>query len=333
MLNATVSKDGHYDDTDRGNRALLLDRLAIVQREAGKISDAIATYDQMAALGGDLQVHSFEAKIDAYRDARQYSQALKVAEDAAKQLPSNHELQLIYAGQLADAGKLDEAIKIADAQLNGTPDDKFVHYTLFDINQRARRWKEASSALDKAEAIATEPGDKINVDLSRGLLADRQKLYDQAEIEYRKALAIDPQNTFKQNATIQNDLGYMLAERGIKLEEAVAMLKKAVDYDPQNFAFLDSLAWAYYKQGQYALAEDYERKAVLRMNTDPALLDHLGEIYAKTGKLQLAIAQWEKALKSYAASLPPEADPADVDKLQHKLEGARVRLAHAGTPR
>jgi hypothetical protein len=61
-------------------------------------------------------------------------------------------------------------------------------------------------------------------------------------------------------------------------------------------------------------------------------LDHLGEIYAKTGKLQLAIGQWEKALKMYAASLPPEADPADVDKLQHKLEGARVRLAHAGTP-
>jgi tetratricopeptide (TPR) repeat protein len=203
-----------------------------------------------------------------------------------------------------------------------------VDYTLFDINQRARRWKEASSALDKAEAIATKPEDKINVDLSRGMLADRQKLYDQAEIEYRKGLAIDPQN-----ASIQNDLGYMLAERGIKLDEAVAMLKKAVDFDPQNYAYLDSLAWAYYKQGQYALAEDYERKAVMRLSTDPALLDHLGEIYAKTGKLQMAITQWEKALKAYAASLPPEADPADVEKLQHKLEGARVRLAHAGTPR
>jgi len=328
LIAATASKDGHYADPDRGNRALLLERLGIVQREAGKTVDAIATFDQMGTLGPEIQVRALEFKVDTYRDAHQYPEALKVAADAAKQLPANHDIQLTYASQLADAGKLDEAIKICEAQLAGTPDDKTVYLTLFDINQRARRWKEASAALDKAEAIATAPGDKINVDLSRGMLADRQKLYDQAEIEYRKGLAINPQN-----ATIQNDLGYMLAERGIKLDEAVTMLKKAVDFDPQNYAFLDSLAWAYYKQGQYALAEDYERKAVQRMAYDPALLDHLGEIYAKTGKLQLAIGQWEKALKMYAVSLPPEADPSDVEKLQHKLEGARVRLAHAGTPR
>jgi tetratricopeptide (TPR) repeat protein len=328
LLTATASKDGQYSDADRGNRALFLERLGIVQRESGKTDEAIATFDQMSVLGGELATRAIEYKIDTYRDARQYPKALKVAEDAANAMHLNHEIQLTYASQLADAGRLDEAIKIAEAQLTGTPDDKFVDYTLFDINQRARRWKEASSALDKAEAIATKPEDKINVDLSRGMLADRQKLYDQAEIEYRKGLAIDPQN-----ASIQNDLGYMLAERGIKLDEAVAMLKKAVDFDPQNYAYLDSLAWAYYKQGQYALAEDYERKAVMRLSTDPALLDHLGEIYAKTGKLQMAITQWEKALKAYAASLPPEADPADVEKLQHKLEGARVRLAHAGTPR
>jgi len=328
LLAATASKDGQYADADRGNRALFLERLGIVDREAGKTADAIAAFDQMAALGGEFQTRAFEFKIDTYRDAHQYPEALKVAADAVKQLPTNHELQLTYASQLADAGKLDEAIKVSQAQLNGTPDDKFVFFTLFDINQRARRWKEASAALDKAEVIATESTDKINVDLSRGMLADRQKLYDQAEIEYRKGLALDPQN-----ATIQNDLGYMLAERGVKLDEATTMLKKAVDFDPQNYAFLDSLAWAYYKQGQYALAEEYERKAVLRMAYDPALLDHLGEIYAKSGKLQLAIGQWEKALKMYSASLPPEADPTDIDKLQHKLEGARVRLAHAGTPR
>jgi len=327
LLTSSTSKDGKYTDADLKNRALFLERLGIVNREAGKTADAIAAFDQMATLGDEFQTRAIEYKIDTYRDAHQYSEALKAVEAAVKLLPTNHELQLSYASQLADSGKIDDAIKVAQAQLNGTPDDKFVYYTLFDINQRARRWKDSSSALDKAEAIATKPEDKLNVDLSRGMLADRQKLYDQAEIEYRKGLALDPQN-----ATIQNDLGYMLAERGIKLDEAVAMLKKAVDFDPQNYAFLDSLAWAYYKQGQYALAEDYERKAVQRMAFDPALLDHLGEIYSKTGKLQLAIGQWEKALKMYAVSLTPEADPADVEKLQHKLEGARVRLAHAGTP-
>ena len=143
---------------------------------------------------------------------------------------------------------------------------------------------------------------------------------------FRKGLAIDPEN-----ASIQNDLGYMYSERGIKLDEAVTMLKKAVASDPRNYAFLDSLAWAYYKQGQYTMAEDYERKAALRMTTDPTVLDHLGEIEAKTGKLQQAIVDWQKSLQEYATSLAPEADPADVSKVQHKLEGARVRLAHSGT--
>jgi tetratricopeptide (TPR) repeat protein len=125
-------------------------------------------------------------------------------------------------------------------------------------------------------------------------------------------------------------MAYMFADRGIKLNEAVAMLKKCVTYDPQNYAYLDSLAWAYYKQGQYALAEDEERKALQRMGNDPTVLDHMGEIEAKEGKLPQAISEWQKSLSAYSTSLSPEADPADVAKVQHKLEGARVRLAHAG---
>jgi tetratricopeptide (TPR) repeat protein len=122
----------------------------------------------------------------------------------------------------------------------------------------------------------------------------------------------------------------MYADRGIKLDEAIAMLKKAVAFDPSRYEYLDSLAWAYFKQGQYALAEDFERKAVVRMSNDATVLDHLAEIEAKNGKLQQAAADWQRSLQSYATSLPPEADPADVAKVQRKLEGARVRLAHTG---
>jgi tetratricopeptide (TPR) repeat protein len=169
------------------------------------------------------------------------------------------------------------------------------------------------------------PDDKVNLYYYRGDAALREKLYDEAELDFRKGLALDPEN-----ASIENDLGYMYADRGVKLDEAVTMLKKAVNSDPQNYAFLDSLAWAYYKQGQYALAEDYERRASQRMTSDPTLLDHLGEIEAKNGKLQQAIADWDKSLQAYSTSLGADADPADVARVQHKLESARVRLAHAG---
>ncbi len=328
LLTATLPPDGKYTDGDKSNRALFLDRLAIVDREANHTDDAVAAYKEMQQLGGDYQARGANGVVDAYRDAHNWKAAFDAAAAAAKAMPTNHDLQLTYARQLADSGKVDEGLKLANAQLSGTPDDRDVYFTIADMNVRDKRWKEASEILDKAEALATKPEEKAFVAYYRGTVAERQKLFDQAEIEFRKGLQLSPDF-----APIQNYLGYMLAERGQKLDEAVAMLKKAVTFDPQNGAYLDSLAWAYYKQGQYAMAEDYERKAALRMSNDPTVLDHLGEINAKTGKLSLAIDEWQKSLAQYATSLPPEADPADVAKVEHKLESARVKLAHVSTPK
>jgi tetratricopeptide (TPR) repeat protein len=328
LLTATLPADGKYTDADRSNRALFLDRLAIVQREANHTDEAVATYKEMQQLGGDYQARGAGGIVDAYRDAHNWKAALDAAAAAAKAMPTNHDIQLTYARQLADSGKVDEGLKLANAQLSGTPDDRDVFFTIADMNVRDKRWKDASEVLDKADALATKPEEKAFVAYYRGTVAERQKLFDQAEIEFRKGLQLSPDF-----APIENYLGYMLAERGQKLDEAVTMLKKVVTFDPQNGAYLDSLAWAYYKQGQYALAEDYERKAALRMSNDPTVLDHLGEINAKTGKLSLAIDEWQRSLTQYATSLPPEADPADVAKVQHKLENARVKLAHVNTPK
>ncbi len=162
-------------------------------------------------------------------------------------MPADHDAQLTYAVQLADAGKLDEGIKLAQKQLTGAPDDREVYFDLAEMDVRAKRWKDASHAFDQAAALAIKPDDKVILYYYRGDAALREKLYDEAELDFRRGLAIDPDN-----ASIENDLGYMYADRGIKLDDAVTMLKKAVASDPQNYAFLDSLAWAYYKQGQYA---------------------------------------------------------------------------------
>ena len=328
LLTATLPANGKYTDADRSNRALFLDRLAIVDREANRTDDAVAAYKEMGQLGGDYQARGAEGVVDAYRDAHNWKAALDAAAAAAKAMPTNHDIQLTYARQLADSGKVDEGLKLASAQLTGTPDDRDVYFTIADIDVRDKRWRDASEILDKAEALATKPEEKAFVAYYRGTVAERQKLFDQAEIEFRKGLQFAPDF-----APIENYLGYMLAERGQKLDEAVTMLKKAVTFDPQNGAYLDSLAWAYYKQGQYALAEDFERKAAVRMSNDPTVLDHLGEIDAKTGKLPQAIDEWQRSLQQYATSLAPEADPADVAKVQHKLESARVKLAHVNTPK
>jgi tetratricopeptide (TPR) repeat protein len=325
LVSDTAHPDGKYSDGDKTNRSYFLDRMAIIYREQNKTAEAVGAYKQLMALGGEYVKNGYSGQVDAYRDAHQWKEATAVAAEAAKALPSDHSVQLMYAGQLADTGQAEQGVALAKAQLAataGSPDERDSHLALATIYTRLKRWQEASSELDKAGALATKPDDKLLVYFYRGTLYDRQKMYDEAEAEFRKALAIDPQN-----ATILNYLGYMLADRGVRLPEALTLIRKAVELEPQNYAFLDSLGWVYFKSGQYALAEENLRKANERSNSDPTVHDHLGEVYEKTGNLKMAVVQWERSMTEYASSLPADADPADVAKVQHKLENARVKLA------
>jgi tetratricopeptide (TPR) repeat protein len=329
LVSDSTRPDGKYSDEEKANRSIFLDRLAIIYREENKTTEAVAAYKQLIPLGGDYVKSGYQGQVDAYRDAHMWKEATAVAAEVAKAMPKDHAIQLMYAGQLADTGKVDEGIALANAQLaatKGTADERDTHLALAQIYTRLKRWQEASAELTSADDLATKPDEKLYVAFLRGALDDRQKRYDEAEAEFRKALAIDPQN-----ATILNYLGYMLADRGVRLPEALTMIRKAVDLDPQNGAFLDSLGWVYYKSGEYTLAEETLRKANERMNTDPTVHDHLGEVYEKTGNLKMAVAQWERSMTEYAHSLPADVDPADVAKVQHKLENARVKLAKVTT--
>ncbi|MEO8737996.1 MAG: tetratricopeptide repeat protein, partial [Edaphobacter sp.] len=325
LVSDTAHPDGKYSEGEKANRGIFLDRLGIIYREQNKTTEAVAAYKQMVELGGEFAKGGYQGQVDAYRDAHQWKEATASAGLAAKAQPKDKATQLMYAGQLADTGQVEQGIALAKAQLSakgGTPEDRDVYLALTQIYTRLKHWPDASSALDNAAALSTKPDEKLYVYFLRGVLADRQKHYDEAEAEFHKALAID-----SQNATILNYLGYMLADRGVKLPEALTMIRKAVELDPQNGAYLDSLGWVYYKSGQYDLAEENLRRAMERMSTDPTVHDHLGEVYEKTGKLKLAVTQWERSMTEYAHSLPADADPADVAKVQHKLENARVKLA------
>jgi predicted Zn-dependent protease len=135
-------------------------------------------------------------------------------------------------------------------------------------------------------------------------------------------LALQPDNSIALNY-----LGYMLADRGKDLPQALAMIKKAVKLDPMNYAYLDSLGWAYFKMGNYAEAEKNLRQACDRDSTDPTVHDHLGQLYEKTGRLKLAAEQWELSLKEFAHTLPADAEPGELGKVQKRLDNVRIRLA------
>jgi Tfp pilus assembly protein PilF len=245
--------------------------------------------------------------------------------EAAKALPKDRPVQLMYAQQLADMGQVDQGIALAKSQLTGGVGDRDVEEDLAQVYIRLKRFKEASDQIDKASLLATKPDEKLYVFFLRGELFDREKMYDQAEVQFRQALVIDPQN-----AAVLNYLGYMLADQGQKLPEALKMIRQAVELEPQNGAYLDSLGWVYFKTGQYPQAEENLQKAIGRMNTDPTVHDHLGEVFEKTGKLKMAVLQWERSMSEYAGMLPADAEPEDVQKVEHKLENARVKLAKVG---
>lgn len=322
LVDSTAHPDGKYSDDEKQNRAYFLNRLGIVYGEEGKTVDAVATYKQMIDLGGDYARDGYGSQIDAYRDAHQWKDALATAAAAAKALPKDHAIQMTYAQQLADMGQVDQAIALAKAQMTGGPDELDARERFAEMYIRLKRFNEADEQIKKAEALATKPDEKVQVYFLRGEYYDREKMHDQAEAEFRKALAIDPKN-----AGVLNYLGYMLADEGQKLPEALKMIHQAVELDPQNYAYLDSLGWAYYKSGQYDLAEENIRKANERNSSDPTIHDHLGEVYQKTGNLKMAVEQWERSMSDYASSLPADADPQDVQKVQRKLENARVKLA------
>jgi tetratricopeptide (TPR) repeat protein len=133
------------------------------------------------------------------------------------------------------------------------------------------------------------------------------------------------------NAQALNYLGYMLADRGIRLDDASGYIRRAIALDPQNGAYLDSLGWVYYRQGNYELAEDNLRRASEKIGSDPTVQAHLGDLYQKTGRLKLATAHWQRALDEWNKTVPAEVDTEEVAKVQKDLESAKVKLAKQQT--
>lgn len=332
MVDLTSHANGAYTPQEKNNRSVFLSRLASVYHEQSKVDLATATYQKMINMGGDAALNGYQGQVDTYRDAQMYDKAVDVARKAVAADPKNTDLKLMLAGEMADLNKGDEGIAMAKSLLNSTKSDRVVWLSLAQMYTRAHRWKDAEEALNKAETLTTKKEDSTYLLFLRGALAERQKHYEPAERFFRQALDIDPSN-----AMVLNYLGYMLADKGAKLPEALQLIRKAVELEPLNGAYLDSLGWAYFKLGQYELAEENLRHAVERDQTDPTVHDHLGDLYEKTGRIRLAAAQWESSLAEFSRSAAEDVEPAEVAKVQKKLENARVKLARqdvlAGQPK
>ena len=326
LLKKTEKADSSYSQADRSNRAIFIERLGMVYRDQENYQAAVDTFRKMIPLGDENARTGYQDVIDTYREAKQWPQATAAAREAVQKVPNDRDLRMVLDAQLADVGDPEKPLADVHSMLKGTPEDREVYLRLAIMYTRLKRWSDAEEALNKTEQLSTKSEDKENVYFLRGSTYEREKKYDAAEAEFRKILAVNPQN-----APTLNYLGYMNADRDVRLEESLNYIKQAVSLEPTNGAYLDSLGWAYFKVGKFDLAEENLTKASLRMESDPTVQDHLGDLYQKTGRLKLAAAHWERAMEEWNKTVPAEVDTDLEASTQKKLSAAKVQLAKEGS--
>ena len=319
ILNDTAKKT--YSGAERANRAMLLERLGTLHRGANQYDAAIDAFRQIAALDADNSARALVQVVDTYRAARDYAKAQVEADAALKKFPNDRMVKMMRASVLADMGKVDEAAAEVRSLIRGD-NDRETLLALAQIYEKGKNHAEQAKALEAAEKLSASDPDKATVAFMRGAMYEKMKDFARAEAEFRKVLALDPDN-----ASALNYLGYMLADRGVRLDEAQKLVSRALELEPNNGAYLDSLAWVYYQQNKLADAESLLLRALDRIGKDPTVHEHLGDVYFKQGKTREAIVQWQASLQEWQVTSAAEADPAEIAKVQKKLEGARVKLA------
>ncbi len=317
----TQTEKRSYSDPERKTRGALLDRLALMQRIADHTEEAVATYQEIAVLDPMQAPAVGKNIIETYAGGKEYAKAQQEAEADFKKYPMDRDIRLARASLMAEMGKVDAAAADVKKMLDGT-DDLEIQLALAEIYEKGKKFDETSKSLDAAEKLSTAQDEKIDVWFRRGAMFERMKNVPSAEAEFRKVLASSPDNP----ATL-NYLGYMLADRSLRLPEALGMIQKAVNREPNNGAYLDSLGWVYFRMNRLPEAEENMRRAVELTPHDPTMHDHYAQVLLKNSKVKEAIAQWEISLKEWDTSSPAEMDPAEIAQVKDRLQNARVSLA------
>jgi tetratricopeptide (TPR) repeat protein len=311
----------------RRSLAVLYQELGQLYRDRQSYTAAAYTYEELGHLGEEEDRRARLLLMDTYREARDLPKALQVGKEALAKYPKDSAMQSREASLLGENGQIDEAVKMLRAQLTNSEADREIYLNIAQVYERSKRYKEAEDAAHMAETLPGQPRDNEMVWFLLGAIYERQKFFDRAEEQFKKDLAVDPNN-----ATVLNYYGYMLGDLGQRLDEAEALVSRALKEEPYSGAYLDSLGWVYYKQNKLSDAEATLRKAVDRDSHDPTIHSHLGDVYAKLGRNELAAAEWEKSLSEWRRSLPADVENDKIAELEKKVGQTKHRVAQKSVP-
>jgi len=142
--------------------------------------------------------------------------------------------------------------------------------------------------LDKALNLAP---DNIQIIGTMGMIYDSMKDYVMTDSLYQRALEIDSLDVL-----ISNNYAYSLSERGVELDKALKMAEFAVEMQPKNSSYLDTIGWVHFKLGNFDKALKFIEQAIEEDNENATLYDHLADIYVKMNNKEKAIEFYKKAL-------------------------------------
>ncbi|MGB2716225.1 MAG: tetratricopeptide repeat protein [Vicinamibacterales bacterium] len=254
---------------------------------------------------GQVRVAELNEKLGRWDEAASsYARAQQLNARMATDLTPRRAAALINAGKAAEARDL---LKVLAA--TNEPDISVLY--LYAVAQRQTKDLAGAEATAKRlrEAAPTDP---------RGMYVLAQILEAKgdavgAEASLRELLARDPRD-----ATALNYLGYMFAERGARLDEAIDLVQRALKIEPDNPSFLDSLGWAYFQQGRLDLADGPLTDAAAKLQSSSVVQDHLGDLRFKQGRYADAIAAWERSLTGDGESI-------DRTAIERKMRQAREK--------
>jgi len=218
-----------------------------------------------------------------------YVNAAIEMEKAVVKFPRNNVINLILGLSLAQNADHEGALPYLKNSVDLSPND--LNSTLaysFSLNQ-ADKDDEALIYLNRALRIDPKNTQALGM---MGLIYDGMEMYNKSDSIYSMAVAIDSTDIL-----ILNNYAYSLAERGMELNKALKMVKKAVDEDPENSSYLDTIGWVYYQMGEYENAISYIDKAIEKDGNNATLLDHLADVYFRLNDKEKAIELWKMALE------------------------------------
>jgi len=193
-----------------------------------------------------------------------------------------------------EMGDSNKSLMIVQEALELHPNSIDLFYLLGELRSNRSEMQEAVDSI--SQGIELSKGtNRENWDayFLRGQLYYLMDIWEKAETDWRKSLEISPDN-----ALVQNNLGYSLAERNIKLDEAEELIRAALETEPDNGYYVDSMGWVLYRQGKLEESLEYLQRSDRIIPNQAEVIDHIAEVYWIMGEEGLATREWERALKT-----------------------------------